>query len=339
MKRLACLVPIVCLCGIGLWLMRTRDSAASISHRAPSVSPERNSFRSVASTQVRSAQSSKGRREPAPPVPGASSHPPPDESPKQRPWDTKYLANLGAIAEGEATQFELVEGRMAVGTICHVRREKGEIVFISGQISDPEIGRFFFQRQTEKGVAGDFVGVVELPGSGVAYRVEPSDRGGAQALVERPSRKVLCLRLPRPEGNRALSVEKIPPLRPDDAVEGSIPEYQNGIIPLESLYGSPQVIYLDFQGGSTDTWGGIDYARPIMSNADIRDTWRRVAEDYMPFNINVVTDLGVFQRAPENSRQRVIITPTDTAGPDSGGISYVRCPAFIRQLHLLSFLE
>ena len=37
------------------------------------------------------------------------------------------------------------------------------------------------------------------------------------------------------------------------------------------------------------TWGGVTYVRPLVSNATIKDVWKRVAEDYMPFNINVTT--------------------------------------------------
>src|SRR5258708_824784 len=43
----------------------------------------------------------------------------------------------------------------------------------------------------------------------------------------------------------------------------------------------------------------------------------------MPFNINVTTDLAVFQSASEGSRQRVIITPTTIAAPSEGGVAYM----------------
>jgi hypothetical protein len=89
-----------------------------------------------------------------------------------------------------------------------------------------------------------------------------------------------------------------------------------------NLPGSIPVIYLDFQGGYTPTWGGVSYERPNLSSLQIRDIWKRVAEDFIPFNINVTTDVKVFEHAPKNSRQRVIITPTDTARPGAGGAAY-----------------
>ncbi len=48
-----------------------------------------------------------------------------------------------------------------------------------------------------------------------------------------------------------------------------------------------------------------------------------MSEDFIPFNINVTTDLSVFQHAPEGSRQRVIITPSSFLVTDYAGIGYV----------------
>ncbi len=101
------------------------------------------------------------------------------------------------------------------------------------------------------------------------------------------------------------------------------PDYQKGIVSLQSLPGASAVIYLDFQGGYTPAWGGITYARPLLDNAQILEVWQRVSEDYRPFEINVTTDLRAFERALEGRRQRVIITPTDSASPGNGGAAYL----------------
>ncbi len=244
-------------------------------------------------------------------------------APRKRPWDSRFLDGLQSAKEGEPLRFELVNGEVGSGTIRSLERKGGEIIRIAGDLKTPEGGRFFFQKQTLPGVAGDFVGVVELPGSKRAYRIEPTGPGGAPELVERPLGDVVCLKLPLPDTNTPGASEEIPPLEPDSFPAVPIPDYQNGIIVLESLAGATPVIYLDFQGGYTPTWGGIAYDRPTTSNAQIRDVWERVSEDYMPFNLNVTTDAQVYQRAPENSRQRVIITPTSTAAPGAGGVSFV----------------
>jgi len=244
--------------------------------------------------------------------------------PRKRAWDPKYLAGLSNAAEGDAIRFELVAGEFASGTIQHAEHKNGELTFVSGQLTTPESGRFFFQKQSMPGKAGDFVGVVEFPKSQRAYRLEPTGPNGASELVERPLNQVLCVQLlPPPVDGSTNDVEEIPPLKPNDFPNVPIPDYQNGIIVLESLPGSTPVLYMDFQGGYTPTWGGITYARPSVNNAQIRDVWVRVAEDYMPFNINVTTDLKVYQNTPENSRQRVVLTPTTTAAPGAGGVAYI----------------
>jgi alpha-tubulin suppressor-like RCC1 family protein len=190
-------------------------------------------------------------------------------------------------------------------------------------LTAPERGRFFFQKQTRPGRAGDYVGVVEFPGAGLAYRIESSGPGGGPELVERPLGEVLCRKLPRPRARSTHHAEETPPLNPANFPSLPIPPYQNGIVSLESLHGATVVLYMDFQGGYTPAWGGISYAAAGLSNDQIRALWQQVAGDFMPFNVNVTTDLSAFQNAPQGSRQRVIITPTDAAMPDAGGVAYI----------------
>jgi autotransporter-associated beta strand protein len=246
-------------------------------------------------------------------------------APSKRPWETNFLAQLRNTTEGSPIRFKLVSGKVAAGNLTRLERFGSEVTSVSGQLSEPAPGRFFFQKQTLPGVAGSYVGVVEFPSLGLAYRLEPSGPDGSTELVERPLTSVKCVGLPQSRRltTPAGQIEEIPPLNPDEFPTLPIPDYQQGIIRLESQMGAKPVIYLDFQGGYTWAWGGISYARPNFNNAQIREIWRRVAEDYLPFNINVTTDLRVFQAALANSRQRVIITPTSTADPGSGGAAYV----------------
>ncbi|HEY9509543.1 MAG TPA: DUF642 domain-containing protein, partial [Verrucomicrobiae bacterium] len=75
----------------------------------------------------------------------------------------------------------------------------------------------------------------------------------------------------------------------------------------------------DFFGGYTVHWGGVEYARPPVSNETIKDIWKRVAEDYLPFNINVTTDIKVYRAAPAASRQRCCYTTTPVT---AAGVAY-----------------
>lgn len=242
---------------------------------------------------------------------------------RKRPWDRSFLSRLSQAGQGDAMSFELTGGEMASGWIGYLSSAHGEVAYLSGTLTQPEAGRFFFQKQTRRGVAGEFVGVVELPGSGRAYRIEPTGPGGSPELVERPLGEVLCRKLPKPLGLLTNQTAQIPPLNPGNFPVLPIPGYQNGISVLESLHGATAVVYLDFQGGHTPTWGGVSYAPAGVSNDQIREVFRRVAEDFMPFNINITTDLQIYENAPQGSRQRVLITPTTVVAPDAGGIAYV----------------
>lgn len=241
---------------------------------------------------------------------------------KKRRWDPRFFRDLKGVNQGDSIRFELVAGEFASGEIHCLKRTKEGVAYVSGELSQPERGRFFFQKQALPGVAGDFIGVVEFPASKKAYRIETSGPNKELELVQRDLGEVVCINLPRPDSGPTSAKPQIAPLNPGAFPDLPIPPYQKGIIVLESFHGAVAVVYLDFQGGTTTTWGGQSYDRPDVSNEQIRDVWRRVAEDFMPFNINVTTDLMVYERAPENSRQRVIITPSSFVGAEFGGIAY-----------------
>ncbi len=248
----------------------------------------------------------------------------PAPAPQKRAWDYAFFQQLTNSAGGSAIRFALTDGKFASGVIQHNEHTNGELIYVSGTLSSPEPGRFFFQKQTLPGKQGDFAGVVEFPGSKTAWRIEPSGPGGKSELVARRLDEVICYAMPAADPSLldTNASEEMPPLRPDQ-VPDYVPYYNDGIISLQSLPGTIGVLYIDFRGGYTPTWGGITYQKPNVSNAQIKDVWKRVAEDYMPFNINVTTDIKVYQAAPENSRQRCICTPTTTAAPGAGGVSYM----------------
>jgi hypothetical protein len=232
-----------------------------------------------------------------------------------------FLQGLKNASGGTSIRFELTGGTMASGTVRVVQNQGVEITYLAGELTEPEKGKFFFLKPPLEGKAGKAVGVVEFPESRTAYRIEPTGEGGAPELWQRRLDEVICLDLPRNELASAEPGEtaEIPPLRPD-LVPEYVPSYNSNIVSLQSYPGSRAVLLLDFFGGYTPTWGGIAYARPNVSNAAIRDLWKRVAEDYMPFNINVTTDIRVYQAAPANSRQRCCFTTTPVT---AAGVAYL----------------
>jgi hypothetical protein len=89
-----------------------------------------------------------------------------------------------------------------------------------------------------------------------------------------------------------------------------------------------KVIYLDFDGQvvSGTAWNSgntINAAASTISNANKIIVWKRVSEDYRPFDVNVTTDSVRFNNANPNRRIRVVITPTSSWYPSAGGVAYV----------------
>ncbi len=234
----------------------------------------------------------------------------------KRAWDTGFMAAHQSVAAGDAIEFELTEGRIAQGIVRITQYRNGELSYFSGDLSAPESGEFFFLTPPQLGVAGKAVGVVMFPDSQTAYRIEPTGPGGEPELWQRRLDEVICLRSTFPQvaaaevdSHQAETME-IPPLRADE-VPMFVPSYNSNIVSLQSLPGATGVLLLDFAGGYTPTWGGVYYAKPTgINNNTIYDVWKRVAEDFLPFNINVTTDFKVYFAAPETSRQRVSFTTT-----------------------------
>jgi len=243
----------------------------------------------------------------------------------KRNWDLGFMAAHQQAASGEPIEFELTERKVAKGVVKITQYRNGELSYISGELTEPEPGEFFFLTPPQLGVAGKAVGVVQFPASQTAYRIEPTATGGDPELWQRRLDEVICVGMPKPiaaVANAATDTNQtseITPLRPDE-FPTSVPSYNSNIVSLQSLPGARGVLLLDFAGGYTPTWGGVYYSKPAAANNNtIRDVWKRVAEDYMPFNINVTTDVKVYLAAPETSRQRVAFTDTPVT---AAGVAY-----------------
>jgi len=97
---------------------------------------------------------------------------------------------------------------------------------------------------------------------------------------------------------------------------------------LNSYPTATATIFLDFDGQtvSSSLWNGgttLFCVPAALSDLQIEDVFKRVAEDYRPFEINITTDSTVFFNAPLNRRIRIIVTPTSSWKPNLGGVSFV----------------
>jgi hypothetical protein len=97
---------------------------------------------------------------------------------------------------------------------------------------------------------------------------------------------------------------------------------------LNSFASAAPVVYLDFDGEEVNSplWNGgapLVCQPAALNSAQQEEVFRRVAEDFTPFEINVTTSKAVFEAAPIHQRMRVIITPTSNWFPGVGGIAYI----------------
>ncbi|MCX6880104.1 MAG: hypothetical protein NTW21_40815 [Verrucomicrobia bacterium] len=109
----------------------------------------------------------------------------------------------------------------------------------------------------------------------------------------------------------------------DDLTPSNVPVHN-------SLPGAVAVVYLDMDGqvvsGSPWAGGATLIARGISTSctqAQMSEIWRRTAEDYAPFQINVTTQESVYLAAAPNRRIRCIITPDNEWYGAVGGVAYV----------------
>jgi hypothetical protein len=246
---------------------------------------------------------------------------------------SRFVEKIGFLPINAHVDFQLPGNITARGILKRVDTDtNGYPIYVEGILMEPAAGRFSFRKEIEKGNAWPMSGVITLEDNDNAYRIEPHpEQYGVAQIVTRPIEKVMCVEFPAleiahetAETSEANSPQAILPA--DYPTDITIPSYQNGVIPLESRPGLTAVLYLDFDGeaGPHENWGNF-YAEPIsdLSVQNIFRVWRRVAEDFAPFDLNITTDLQVYLDAPENSRQRCIITPTTDAEPSAGGVAYL----------------
>lgn len=147
-------------------------------------------------------------------------------------------------------------------------------------------------------------------------------------------------------GGRLMFLDEFVPETPDITPQLDGPYPYDQTFALHSLPGGTKVIYLDFDGHTTTgtSWNS-GYGDPIVSapfdldgnpaawsTAEldrIQYIWQRVAEDYLPYGVDVTTqDPGIEGLRKSNTSdpyygQRVVISPTNWYSTSAGGVAYI----------------
>ena len=235
------------------------------------------------------------------------------------PLDKVWEESVFRGGEGQEIEFTLPDGKNFKGVVELAQYDGERLRSVNGKTSSPSKGGFYFVRNDIEGAAGPYSGFVRISGSQQGYKVAYNQETRIAQLEAAGMDEIVC------HGYKAIPKSK--------GVGAAVPATSNRaeIIKLESLPGATGVLYLDFDGeaGPFPGWGedggvgDFDAEAPEVTDASVRDVWERVSEDYAPFNINVTTDLAVYQAAPVTSRMQIILTPTNDAAPDAGGVAYL----------------
>jgi hypothetical protein len=193
------------------------------------------------------------------------------------------------------------------GKVNFKKSEDGVNQFIVGKIDNIPASNFYLN------IGANFLeGTIILQNEKRAYKYYSDSQGNA-FVKEVNINEVVCIDYHK-EGGSAQKTEST------NAVQY--------LYNLESLHGANGCVLLDFDGQyvSGTPWNGgtpINASPSGMTDAQIKETWEVVSEDFRPFSVNITTNETVFNSYPQNRRMRVVVTPTDVAAPGAGGVAYI----------------
>lgn len=173
-------------------------------------------------------------------------------------------------------------------------------------------------------------GFITSPVSELLYFIEPAGSTTIRVRAAPQSELIPDERGFLPEESAAAEPEPI--LAGETATGEGGTVVATSVPNFESYPGAPGVVLLDFDGHTTNGtyWntyynGGAAIVSPEapLTEAQILETCKRVAEDFSPFTINVTTSETVFQAAAQNQRIRVVISPYWEWYGSAGGVAFL----------------
>lgn len=231
------------------------------------------------------------------------------------------FADLGSLAKDRRISLPVAGGELA-GRVNYVNRYPNGAIAAGGVLED---GSGTFEIAQEP---WGYRGLILQPGLRIGHAY--AGNGGELTVSREPIGNLVCDPMPKPDDQPAAS--------PDTMGEGVAASaiYNGGesvgILsdPVPILHSRPSavpVIYLDLDGqvveGTSWAGGGRIVAKSHnLSAATMTDMWKRVAEDYAPFDVNVTTDLQAYLKAPQGRRVRCIVSQNGPNSGSAGGVAY-----------------
>ena len=162
-------------------------------------------------------------------------------------------------------------------------------------------------------------GLVLFPDLQIAYEIA-TNAAGEVLMTELPLEAVMCIKYAESVQSGLLAAS---------ATTAGVTIAQGASVPsLNTRPGARGVIYVDFDGAEVTEpgWNGgklISAAKSNFTPDQVGMIIRSVAEDFAPFDLTITTNLADYTAAPVGCRMWVIVTPTTTAAPGSGGVAYL----------------
>ena len=157
---------------------------------------------------------------------------------------------------------------------------------------------------------------------GLAYELPETPAKELLMYTKKDINKVICVEHP----NELMAAGTV---TAGSITTGTATTVSNIIVPvLSSKPNSVNQVYLEFRGVTVQDpmWNGgktIVATSPNYTAAQITDVYDVVAARYAAFDVNVTTNLDLYNKAKFNNRSRVIFTTNDSWLPNCGGVAFI----------------
>lgn len=245
--------------------------------------------------------------------------------PAGRRYQIDRFPNLRTLREGEKVEVGLPDGRVFAGNVNWSKRD--EVYEDTHQVSIGFGGNMGGIVAIHDRTTGRIQGQILVEYDKQAWTLSTADDG--TLWLEENLREDLVCEL---QGALAARSSELPG---DPWVAG------NGMAApiLNSRPSATAVLYIDFDGEPTQVypdWPLLNPALPIavthsgLTADQMTLVWRRVAEDYIQFHVNVTTDPNNYSAAPVGSRMRILVGGTLTTVHIGGEYQGVGGPGVAR---------